>query len=212
MIQALIFDFDGVILESAELKTEAFEQLAKEEFPAFVKEVVAYHRKNMGISRFVKFRYVFDNLLKKKLTPEIEKRLGERFTAIVFENLKTVPFVKGSLEFLKSNRGKYKMFVASGTPEGELKEVAALRGVSDYFNELHGSPRTKRDIVLDILARYNLEPREAVFVGDAESDYLAAKLTGVPFVGRVHDGQLSDCDCLQIQDLSDLEKILTQMR
>ena len=208
MVKALIFDFDGVILESADLKTAAFEQLAKEEFPDFAGEVVAYHRKNMGISRFVKFRYVFDNLLKRKLTPEDEKRLGDRFSEIICENLKTVPFVIGSLEFLKANHGKYKMFVASGTPESELKEVAGLRGVAEYFNEIHGSPRTKQDIVLDILARYNLKPKEAVFVGDAESDHLAAQLTGVPFIGRVHDGQLKACDCIQIPDLSCLEKIL----
>lgn len=212
MIRALIFDFDGVILESADLKTQAFEQLAKEEFPQYAKEVVAYHRKNMGISRFIKFRYIFDNLLKKKLRPKIEKQLGERFTAIISEKIKSVPFVKGSLEFLKENQGKYKMFVASGTPEGELKEVAELRGVAGYFAEMHGSPRTKQDIVLDILARYNLEPSDTVFVGDAESDYLAAKLTGVSFVGRVHDGQLSDCCCSLIPDLSHLEKTLIQMR
>lgn len=211
MIKALIFDFDGVILESADLKTAAFEQLAKEEFPGFIDDVVAYHRKNMGISRFVKFRYVFDNLLKKKLTPEIEKYLGDRFAAIISENLKNVPFVKGSLEFLKAHHKTYKMFVASGTPEGELNEVAELREVRRYFDELHGSPRTKQEIVLDVLCRYRLQPNEVVFVGDAESDYLAAKLTGIPFIGRIHDDQLKIHDCPQIQDLSQLDKILTRM-
>jgi phosphoglycolate phosphatase-like HAD superfamily hydrolase len=208
MIRALIFDFDGVILESADLKTKAFEQIAREEFPGFVEEIVAYHRRNMGISRFVKFRYIFDTLLKKKMTPKIEKRLGDRFTEIIFESLKTVPFVPGSLEFLEAAFGKYRMFVASGTPERELRKVADLRGVTKYFDELHGSPRTKKDIVLDIMARYRFTPGEVLFVGDAESDYLAAKLTGVEFVGRVHDDQLAGCECRQIPDLYHLEKFL----
>lgn len=210
MIKAIFFDFDGVILESANLKTQAFEQLAKEEFPDYVNEVVAHHRQNMGISRFVKFRYAYNNLLKKPLTPETEARLGDRFSAIVFERLVSVPFVPGSIEFLKANRGRYKMFVASGTPESELKEIAVLRRVTEYFDELHGSPRTKPEIILDVLARHCLQPQETVFIGDAQSDFLAAKSTGVPFVGRAHDDQLLSFDCQKIPDLYDLEKTIIE--
>jgi phosphoglycolate phosphatase-like HAD superfamily hydrolase len=104
------------------------------------------------------------------------------------------------------------MFVASGTPEGELKEVAVLRGVSEYFSELHGSPRTKQDIALDILARHKLEASEVAFIGDAESDLIAATATQLRFVARVSaGGDQRFVGHLQIHDLTELEKILKRM-
>ena len=61
MIKAIIFDFDGVLVESAEIKTEAFRQLFSS-FPDKVHEIVEYHKRNMGISRYVKFRYFYENI------------------------------------------------------------------------------------------------------------------------------------------------------
>ena len=50
MIKAIIFDFDGVLVESAEIKTKAFEMLFSD-YPDTIDDIVQYHKKNMGISR-----------------------------------------------------------------------------------------------------------------------------------------------------------------
>ena len=52
MIEAIIFDFDGVILESADIKTNAFRTLFEKESPELINKIISYHFKNMGISRF----------------------------------------------------------------------------------------------------------------------------------------------------------------
>ena len=69
MIRAILFDFDGVILESVDVKTKAFAELFKD-FPEHVDQIVQYHIDNMGVSRFDKFRYIYRYILKRKLSDE----------------------------------------------------------------------------------------------------------------------------------------------
>jgi HAD superfamily hydrolase (TIGR01549 family) len=185
MIKALIFDFDGVVLESANIKTEAFGKLFERDYPQHVKEIVAHHLKNMGISRFVKFRHAFDNIIKLPLTKELERELGERFSKIVLEEILVAPFVPGTEEFLKEYHQKIPIYVATGTPEEEMLYVAEQRGLTKYFKEIAGSPAKKTEIVIDILTRYGYSPTEVLFVGDATTDMKAASATGLHFVARI---------------------------
>ena len=51
MISIIILDFDGVILESVSVKTEAFRTLFSFA-PEYVEEIVQFHKDNGGMSRF----------------------------------------------------------------------------------------------------------------------------------------------------------------
>ncbi|MDD1661933.1 MAG: HAD family hydrolase, partial [Methanomicrobiales archaeon] len=66
MIASLLLDFDGVILESVEVKTRAFRELFSFR-PDHVGEIVAYHMRNTGVSRFDKFRHIYREILKEPL-------------------------------------------------------------------------------------------------------------------------------------------------
>lgn len=63
MINAILFDFDGVLVESVDVKTRAFADLFKDEEDEIVEKVVNYHLKNSGISRYDKFRYYYKEYL-----------------------------------------------------------------------------------------------------------------------------------------------------
>jgi HAD superfamily hydrolase (TIGR01549 family) len=206
MIKAAIFDFDGVILESADIKTTAFSRLFDAEHPDRVREIIEYHKNNMGISRYVKFRYVYESILGKHLGGEEEKYLGERFSSLVLDEVLAAPFVPGVEEFLRKNLGRYAMFVASGTPDEELKHIVTKRGLDAYFIEVHGSPVGKAQIIEGILSRNKWMPGEVVFIGDAQSDMQAALAAGVHFVARVSEpqGVLSKCRH-RIRDFSGFE-------
>jgi len=185
MIKAVIFDFDGIIVESAGIKTSAFRELFAQDFPGKLKTIIDYHIKNMGISRFVKFRYIYENILKLPLSKEQEEELGRKFSDIVFEKILIAPFVRGAIEFLRMNQKKYHLFIVSGTPDKELQDILRLRQISGLFKEAHGSPAQKSQIIKDIMNRYSLGVDEIVFVGDAESDFIASQETGVEFIARL---------------------------
>ncbi len=208
MIKAIIFDLDGVILESADIKTKAFRKLF-EGYPEKVDIIVDYHLKNMGVSRYIKFRHIYNNILGMKLSVAQEEKLTKKFSDIALEEILKTPFVPGALEFLKSNHKNYPLFLASGTPEEELVFIVKKRGMFGYFQEVHGSPKLKADIVKSILERKEFLPKDVVFVGDAETDMQAAKETGVNFIARVspHSGNVSGSN-LKLFDLRGLSDLI----
>lgn len=188
---ALVFDFDGVLVESTDVKTRAFAAI----YRAFGGEVTAhaveYHRAHAGISRHVKFRHLHQALLGITLSDEDVVELDRRFSALVVEAVIAAPWVAGAREFLEAHHRSLALFVASGTPEGELRMIVARRAMEGYFRSVHGSPATKREIVGGLLARHGYVPRQMLVVGDALADLDGAAGNGVPFVGRVPAGSAS---------------------
>lgn len=213
MIKAVIFDFDGVLVESTDVKTKAFGRLFEQEGPGVVSQVVRYHSENAGVSRFDKFRYFYKEILKRPLEEETYQSLCRAFASLVVEEVIRVPYVSGAKEFLDANRDKYKCFICSATPQEELEFIVRKRGMAHYFRGVHGAPRKKQDIVREILLAEGLVATDAAYVGDAMSDYEAAVSNNITFIARLHEGDplFDDKDCLKIMDLTGLDDILKKL-
>lgn len=213
-VKAIIFDFDGVLLESAHIKTNAFVELFGAICPDRLMDIKEYHLANVGISRFVKFRHIYQEMLRIPLSQEKEQALGRGFAQLVWTEMLRAPLVAGVAEFLGNapNRRAYRMFVASGTPEEELRAIGEARGLYESFVEWHGSPKEKPGIIRDILNRHGLRPTEVVFVGDGLSDRIAADETQVAFIGRAAErtSLLSACR-YRIPDLLSLPAALESL-
>ena len=184
MIRAIVFDFDGVLVESVDVKTHAYARLFKEYGKDIVSKVVDYHVKNGGVSRFVKFRTIYSEIIKKPLSEEKLQSLCQQFSNIVVDEVVAAPWVEGAQEFLEKNKDRYLYFVLSGTPQDELKSIVQRRNIDRYFCEVMGSPKDKIALLREVLPRLKLSPEETVFVGDAETDWDAAKAVGVTFLWR----------------------------
>lgn len=227
MINAVIFDFDGVLVESVDIKTKAFAKLFESEGKDIVEKVVDYHLKNAGISRFEKIRYIYQNILKKDLSEKVFDDFCQQFSHLVVDEVVSAPYVKGAKEFLDGYADKYMCFVASATPQGEMQEIIKRRQMQGYFKGIYGSPKKKGDIVREILAAYTsvlsplstvsqpsvLSPQSFVYVGDALSDYKAAMDNSMHFISRINNNEtiFASIDCFKIKDLTNLKTILDSM-
>jgi phosphoglycolate phosphatase-like HAD superfamily hydrolase len=212
MIKAIIFDFDGVLIESAEIKTQAFRELFSE-WPDKVDEVMAYHLMNTGLSRYLKFRYFYESLLGKPYTEEIGNALSARFSALVLDKVKSAPFVMGALEFIKENHTRYILSIASGTPQDELVEIMRYKDLAQYFTGIYGAPSTKTDIIRRTLQGHSLSESEAIFVGDGDSDRRSATESGIPFILRLtrENQDLADTQTVAIHNLTELKNAIERM-
>lgn len=187
--QAIIFDFDGVIAESSEIKTQAFAELYRPYGDAVVSEVVKYHNLHGGLSRYHKFRYYQQHLLAKPpLTLDEENELDRQFSELVVEAVIAAEAVPGANELIRCQAEKIPLFIASGTPEVELKVIVERRGLAPYFTQVRGAPTPKKTLLSEILAAHALTPETVLMIGDARVDFESAEVNGTAFLGRVRPG------------------------
>ena len=188
---AIVFDFDGTLVQSNEIKTWAFGELYKEHGEKIVQQIIAYNKEHEGVSRFVKFRYWHENLLDQPYTKDIGEKLSCTFTKLVFDAVVQAPYVEGAQEFLKKHYRHIPLFVASGTPEPELLEIIKHRSIKHFFQGVYGSPQTKKEILKGILAKRKLYPEQVLMVGDALTDWEGAQGVGAEFIG-IQSGKSSN--------------------
>ena len=182
-IQAVVFDFDGVILDSAKIKTEAFVEVYHDH-PEHKADIQSYHLANQGVSRFVKFRWIAENLLGQPATETEIEELGKRFSNLVLQQVLASSHIPGSLEFLKFLRqNEIPAFVASGTPEEELRHIVEKRDLTNFFQGVFGTPKSKTDIIRNIQSEHGFTSDRMLMLGDASTDFEAASETGLHFVG-----------------------------
>jgi HAD superfamily hydrolase (TIGR01549 family) len=211
MLRTIVFDFDGVLSDSVDVKTRAYALLFKEEGLEVVRRVVDFHLKNGGVSRFEKFRYYYRDILHRPLSEERFQELCTQFSSLVVDEVVASPWMNGAKEFLVRNEKKYTFVIVSGTPENELKEIVRRRDMAHFFGSVRGSPKDKVTLLGEVMDEYRLKPEEILFIGDAETDWRAAQETGVPFLFKCSlekDVFLPDYLGPRLHSLNELESII----
>jgi phosphoglycolate phosphatase-like HAD superfamily hydrolase len=183
--QALFFDFDGVLVDSVEVKTRAFGQLFQPFGQEVMEQVVDHHRRHSGVTRVDKFRHYYREFLQQPLAEAELADLCRRFARLVVDEVVAAPEIPGAEAFLRAVAGQLPCFVVSAAPENEVREIVQRRGWTRYFREVRGAPRRKGENLEILVGKYSLNPRHCWFFGDAESDYRAAQGCGVHFLGVV---------------------------
>jgi len=212
MLKGIIFDFDGVIVESVGVKADGFKKIYEPYGKEIVLKVLQHHSENGGISRYEKFRYYHKKFLGIKLNDAEMNMLSIDFSNFVVKQIINAPYVKGALEFLKNNRKKYNFFISTGTPQNEIEKITKKRKIDHFFKLIFGSP-TKKVIHIDsIIKNMNLKDDDLIFIGDSIQDKIASDQMNLSFIARIEgkNTQLLN-EKYQINDLTELEKILDRI-
>ena len=182
-IKCLVFDCDGVLLDSVPVKTRAFARLAEPYGEEARDRFVMYHAMHGGVSRTLKFAWFFREILNREITPEESARWGELFARYALEEVRQCEMIPGARETLEKWRGILPMFVCSGAPQEELRLVLEERGLSGFFKGIYGYPPTKDKILATIVKESLLPADEVLMIGDATTDRDAAEYADTRFYG-----------------------------
>ena len=183
-VRVLIMDFDGVIVESNQPKTEAFERFAAL-YPEYSDEIMAYHFAHYSRSRMFKFKHYVDELMGRPGDVELFDKMARQFSALVADRVVEAPEVAGARAFLEEFSTRLPVYLSSATPVNELKEILRRRGLAQFFTDVFGDPPiAKSEAIRQVLAIERVASSEVVFIGDTVSDYRYAAEAGLRFIGR----------------------------
>lgn len=184
MIKNIIFDFDGVILDSVPTKTEGYRVLFKDYSNELIEKMVQYHEINGGVSRYKKIKYFFNELLHQDISEDEVLNYANKYSIITKEELTNPKYIiEDAVNFIKQNHKKYNMHIASGADENDLKYICDKLDLSHYFLSIHGSPTIKPKIVKTILESNDYKKEETILIGDSINDYEAASQNRIEFYG-----------------------------
>lgn len=180
----LFWDFDGVILDSMNVRDKGFE-LVLADFPAEqVQQLLDYHRKNGGLSRYVKFRYFYEEIRGESLSDERLQELANRFSEIMLNELGSKNLLIGdTTSFLENLPKPFTMHIVSGSDQTELRELCRRLEVASYFDSIHGSPKPKTEWVTELLNDHGYDTTKAALIGDSVNDLEAARDNSIDFIG-----------------------------
>jgi HAD superfamily hydrolase (TIGR01549 family) len=177
----LVFDCDGVILNSNHIKTDAFRSVALRYGADVAEALVQFHVQHGGMSRYRKFEHLLVNILGQTGGEKEVQILASAYGETVYRELLQCEIAAGLHELRKAT-ANHAWMVVSGGDEVELRSVFEARGLDTLFDRgIHGSPATKDVILHRELSSANLE-LPALFVGDSRYDYEAAQRAGLQFV------------------------------
>lgn len=201
-VHTIILDFDGVIVESNDIKTRAFAQVFSR-FPEHADAMMAYHEAHVSASRFDKFRYLVTERLGRPADDPLMDELADAFSEETRKQVIACPMVAGAADFLDAVSARVPVYLASVTPQADLDAILAARGLTRYFTRVYGCPPwTKAGAIKDILS--DVGRAGVLFIGDSVGDQRAALETGVEFLARDSGLPFDDPQPVSGPDMCDL--------
>jgi phosphoglycolate phosphatase-like HAD superfamily hydrolase len=178
---AVLFDCDGVIINSNHIKTEAFYLAALSYGEDYASQLKLYHVQNGGISRYVKFKYFIENILKKEYSEKEYNDLLNKFSNNVV-SLMADAKIDSAIFNLKRKVLNGDWMVVSGGDDSELQEIFHKKGILKMFElGIFGSPRTKNEIIQKGIYDNKIYG-DVLYIGDSKYDFFVAKAFNFDFI------------------------------
>lgn len=183
-IKNILWDFDGVLVDSHKVRKEGFVQVLKDYPEDEIQQLLTYHEKNGGLSRYVKFRYFFEEIREESITEDKVNELSAEFSEIMKKKLtiKSI-LIEDTVDFVRANYGRFNMHIISGSDEKELQLLCKKLEIDDFFISIHGSPTPKIELVKEVMNNFGYDSSETVLIGDSINDYDASQESNISFYG-----------------------------
>ena len=180
----IFWDFDGVILNSDEVRTEGFKYIFDSYSKKQIDMLINYHTINGGLSRYEKIEYFSQKILDKKLNDEEKKQYAQLYGNYCRERLcdKNL-LIKNSINFIKENHKNFDFHLVSASDEKELIYLCSNLDITKYFKSISGSPVNKIENIKRLLKSNNYIESKCCLIGDSNNDKVAAIENSISFFG-----------------------------
>jgi phosphoglycolate phosphatase-like HAD superfamily hydrolase len=209
-IKNILWDFDGVILDSMKVRDWGFREIFKKFNKDEVDKLIEYHRENGGLSRYVKIRYFYENILERPIKKEEVLDYAENFSFLMKTKLTDKSnLIQDSVRFIQGKFNDYNFHIVSGSDQEELRFLCHELDLSKFFLSIHGSPTAKKILVKDLISNFNYDKNKTILIGDSINDYDAAVKNDIDFYGY-NEITLDNLSKFYIHDFNEFNSYLNE--
>ena len=202
--RVVFWDFDGVIKDSIEVKTQAFVKLFDSYGDEITKKVRNHHEANGGMSRFKKMPLYLE-MSGQQVSDDLVNTFCDRFSKLVFEGVINADWIPGVENYIRTNHFDQIFILVSATPQLELEAIVDRLNLTKHFKQIFGAPFSKNVAIRESLITLSVKSDEALMIGDASVDLEASEANHVPFLLRKHTSNskvFADYKGIYINDFS----------
>jgi HAD superfamily hydrolase (TIGR01509 family) len=178
LIEAVVFDLDGVLLQSEEVWDGVRERYVRERGGRYDEEV---QRAMMGMSAPEWSRFLHE----EAGVPAEPEEINRDVVALMLEAYETeLPLLPGALEAVRRTAAEFPLALASSSNRAIFEEALRLAGIADLFQATVSSEEVKRgkpapDVYLEAARRLGVSPERCAAVEDSHSGIASAKAAGM---------------------------------
>ena len=177
----IIFDFDGVILNSNAMKANAYKYAVEYYEVNQINNFLCFHKQNGGMSRYEKFKYFLSEIAPENIPNLTIEKLLSRFSDFINKKIDSCELAEG-LEVIRLKYQRAKWLIVSGSDQDELRAYAKMKNIDRYFDAgIFGSPCDKKKNIFQALNSGNII-FPAVLVGDSKLDHEVAMEFNLDFI------------------------------
>jgi HAD superfamily hydrolase (TIGR01509 family) len=181
VIEAVVFDLDGVLLDTEELWDEARRQLAEERGARWPDDA---QRAMMGMSSPEWSRYMHEVIGLPEPPEQISAEVVRRLEALYRERL---PLVPGALAAVRRIGANWPLGIASSSNRPLIELFLELTGTRDLFRATVSSEEVEQgkpapDVYLEVAGRLGADPTGCAAIEDSENGIRSASAAGLRVV------------------------------
>jgi HAD superfamily hydrolase (TIGR01509 family) len=201
LIEAVVFDLDGVLLDSEQIWDEVREQLARERGGRWHEGA---QRAMMGMSSTEWSQYMHDEIglpeSPDEISAEVVRRLEEQYR-------QHLPLLDGAVEAVERLAARWPLGIASSSNREVIDLVLELSGLAPFFKVTVSSEEVARgkpapDVYLEATRRLGVTPDRSAAIEDSENGIRAAKAAGMRVVAIPNPHFPPDPEALEQADVT----------
>jgi len=206
---ALVFDFDGTLVDSSDIKERAYRAAIGAAVSAPQANVQRAYRAHGTLNRVPQLFNAFRDLVGRVPDDCEVESMVSTYGSFVRERSHEVRLFDGMREFLAAHRPRYYLTVASNAPQDELVAACYASTIDGYFDHIYGYPTTKDEAIEIVQSDCALPRSRIIYIGDRPEDGDIAERMGVPFC-RFGPNELEDGNDI-VRTISKLAQVVAAL-